>query len=165
MQPTRGLNICAQEGSSFFFSLGVGNLGNTILYFFVFPPCSPRVFPIAPHFYPIWFAQSSSLLTYDMWAEKHGFFFFFLSSVSLYFFIYLIIYSPEKHWQWHGGDMICRRTKKNLKRKKIKRRKKSLLLHKHWQWHGGDMICRQTKKKFEKKKKKPEKEVITNSFF
>jgi hypothetical protein len=29
-----------------------------------FPMCSPRVFPIAPHFNPICFAQSSPLLTY-----------------------------------------------------------------------------------------------------
>ncbi len=29
-----------------------------------FPMCSPRVFPIAPHFNPICFAQSPPLLTY-----------------------------------------------------------------------------------------------------
>jgi hypothetical protein len=30
----------------------------------MFSMCSPRVFPIIPHFYPIWFAQSSFLLSY-----------------------------------------------------------------------------------------------------
>jgi len=65
------------RGFIFFFFLGGGEFGQyNIFIFCVFPPCSPRVFPIAPHFYPIWFAQSSSLLTYDTWAEKHGFFFF-----------------------------------------------------------------------------------------
>jgi hypothetical protein len=30
----------------------------------MFSMCSQRIFPIIPHFYPIWFAQSSFLLSY-----------------------------------------------------------------------------------------------------
>jgi hypothetical protein len=34
--------------------------------FFEFSSCSPKTFPAAPQFYPIWFAQSSTL-TYTNW--------------------------------------------------------------------------------------------------
>jgi len=34
------------------------------IMFLLFPMCSPRVFPIASRFNPIWFAQSPPLLTY-----------------------------------------------------------------------------------------------------
>ncbi len=35
--------------------------GSYFLFFFLFPKLLPKVFPIAPQFYPIWFAQSSTL--------------------------------------------------------------------------------------------------------
>ncbi len=53
------------EGRIFFifhlFPVGSHQVLNTFLGF---PMCSPRVFPIAPHFNPISFAQSPPLLTY-----------------------------------------------------------------------------------------------------
>jgi hypothetical protein len=65
--------------SAFFFSLSFGWGGEGIFFFFPlfltcslqvpirfprFPMCSPGVFPIAPCFNPICFAQSPPLLTY-----------------------------------------------------------------------------------------------------
>ncbi len=57
-----------------FFLLSFGWVGEDFFIFHLFPSvpnlfpgfpmCSPRVFPIAPHFNPIYFAQSPPLLTY-----------------------------------------------------------------------------------------------------
>jgi hypothetical protein len=79
MQPMRGLNryYALQEGSIswkgglalfiylFIFWGGVGGCSHMFLMMFPkFSMCSPSLFSITPHVYPIHFAQSSPLLTY-----------------------------------------------------------------------------------------------------
>jgi hypothetical protein len=43
-----------------------------------FPSCSPKTFPIAPQLYPIWFAQSSTLMyrNWKRWTLGSTFVFF-----------------------------------------------------------------------------------------
>jgi hypothetical protein len=82
MHPMRRLNMCSSWWAQFFiFWGGVG--GDIFLFFFpvpnVFSSCSHRVpqvlklfskmFAIAPQFYPIWFAQSSTLM-YINWKGR-----------------------------------------------------------------------------------------------
>jgi hypothetical protein len=53
----------------------------------------------------------------------------------------------HKHWQWHGGDMICRQTKKKFEKKKKKRRKKSLQIPFFFLWIQVIEIWKVEKKK------------------
>ncbi len=94
MQPMWGLSIHSKCLKFFSFKFWVG-LGEDFFSFFLcsqyvpfkfpmgshqvpnmfsrFPMlCSPKVFPIAPHFNPICFAQSPPLLTHIGWAKGEG---------------------------------------------------------------------------------------------
>ncbi len=58
--------LCSQH-VPFEFSMGSHQVLNM---FCMFPICSPSVFPIAPRFNPICFAQSSPLLIYIAWPKE-----------------------------------------------------------------------------------------------
>ncbi len=60
--------LCSQH-VPFKFPMGSHQVLNV---FSKFPMCSSRVFPIAPFFNPICFAQSPPLLTYIVWAKGEG---------------------------------------------------------------------------------------------
>jgi hypothetical protein len=110
-----------------FFPLGVG-WGEVILVFFsVFPTCSnhvpmsspkflscyPKAFPIAPQFYPIWFAQSSTLMYINWNGRLKGS--ILVSILQLGSKELLLLRSAQcsqKNWWWWDNQYVARSKQK-----------------------------------------------------
>jgi hypothetical protein len=79
-----------------------------------FPSCSPKMFPIAPQFYPIWFAQSSTLM-YINWKGT-------LNSGT---FVSILHWGPESCFYWEvpnvPKNLVMGRSMWLLPQKKFKK--------------------------------------------
>ncbi len=110
-----------------FFPLGGGLLGIFLFLFcvltmfplcsYMFSMCSPRVFPIIPHFYPIWFAQSCFLLSYIVGPNRrHCIFtwkllFWGPSRVSM-IYLFLVLFFFFAWWANQNGSFDSKKKSK-----------------------------------------------------
>jgi hypothetical protein len=129
MHPMRRLDMHSWWAP--FFPLGAGWGGVILVFFSVFPMCSqrvlitfpwapqsflsccPKAFPIAPQFYPIWFAQSSTLM-YINWNDwlKGSTLVSILQLGSKELLILRSAQCSQKNWWWWDNQYVARSKQK-----------------------------------------------------